>query len=162
MVERIIEKGVQVIALVLAGAFLLAVMLNFANVVGRYVFTEAILGADEIQVFVMIWMTFVGAIVVTWRNQHLRMDVLFCSLPKPVQKSLRLFELVLLAVLAGFVVFQSVRYVGLMIRVGRTSEAASVPMAIPHAAILIGFAAMGLLSLLRLWLTLGRKKGPAE
>ena len=57
-------------------AFILAVMLNFTNVVGRYLFGLSLLGSDEVQVFIMVAMTFLGAAVVTRRNQHLRMDVL--------------------------------------------------------------------------------------
>ena len=37
--------------------------LNFANVVGRYVFDYAFLGAEEAQIYIMVWMAFLGAAV---------------------------------------------------------------------------------------------------
>ncbi|HWI35681.1 MAG TPA: TRAP transporter small permease [Burkholderiales bacterium] len=124
--------------------------LNFVNVVGRYVFSTAILGADEVQVFVMVWMTFAGAAVVTWRNQHLRMDVLFDLLPAKARRWIRLAEVTLLAVMAGFAAVQSVRFAALMVSVDRRSEAANIPMVIPHSAVVLGFALMALLALVKL------------
>jgi TRAP-type C4-dicarboxylate transport system permease small subunit len=148
--DRFIERLARVLTLALALAFVGAVALNFINVVGRYVFATAILGADEVQVFVMVWMTFAGAAVVTWRDQHLRMDVLFDMLPAKVRRGIRLFEAALLAVVAGFVVVQSVRFAALMASIDRRSEAANIPMVIPHSAVVLGFALMALLALVKL------------
>jgi len=71
----------RVIELALALAFIMAVLLNFGNVVGRYLFGVSFLASDEVQVFVMVAMTFLGAVVVTRRNEHLRMDVLVQFMP---------------------------------------------------------------------------------
>ena len=148
--DRFIERLARVLTLALALAFVGAVALNFVNVVGRYVFATAILGADEVQVFVMVWMTFAGAAVVTWREQQLRMDVLFEMLPAKARRWIRLVEAVLLAVIAGFMVTQSVRFTALMFSVDRRSEAANIPMVIPHSAVVLGFSLMALLALVRL------------
>lgn len=151
------------LTLALALAFVGAVALNFVNVVGRYVFATAILGADEVQVFIMVWMTFAGAAVVTWRNQHLRMDVLFDLLPAKARRWIRLVELALLAAMAGFVVVQSVRFAALMVSVDRRSEAASIPMVIPHSALVLGFTLMALLAVVKLArLALGAEEKPID
>jgi TRAP-type C4-dicarboxylate transport system permease small subunit len=148
--DRFIERLARLLTLALALAFVGAVALNFVNVIGRYVFATAILGADEVQVFIMVWMTFAGAAIVTWRNQHLRMDVLFDLLPARARRWIRLVEVVLMAVIAGFVVVQSVRFAALMVSVDRRSEAANLPMVIPHSAVVLGFTLMALLALVRL------------
>ena len=75
---------------ILALAFIFAVCLNFANVVGRYVFGYSISGADEIQIYIMVWMAFLGAAVVAWRREHLRMDVLVKMLPSKGQRILEM------------------------------------------------------------------------
>ena len=111
--------------------FILAVLLNFSNVVGRYLFGLSLLGSDEVQIFIMVGMTFLGAAVVTRRNMHLRMDVLVRFLPKPLQLALRVFEQLLLITLAGFVLAQSFDYAQRMKMIGRTSDMAGVPMWIP-------------------------------
>ena len=76
----------------------------------------------------MIGMTFLGAAVVTRRNLHLRMDVLVRFLPTPVQLVLRVAEQLLLIALACFVLTQSYFYARQMLRLGRTSDMAGVPM----------------------------------
>lgn len=148
MIDRIVDRAAGAIVTVLGLVFIGAVCLNFANVVGRYAFGRAIFGADEVQTYVMVWMAFVGAAAVTWRNAHLRMDVLVANLPARVQAALRVLELVAMIATAGFVVVQSWRYVGQMAVMGRRSDAAEIPMAVPHAAVAVGF---GLVALIALW-----------
>ena len=138
------------IELVLALAFILAVLLNFTNVVGRYLFGISLLGSDELQVFIIVGVTFLGAAVVTRRNQHLRMDVLVQFMPEPLRLALRAIEQLLLIVLAGFVISQSFFYARQMLRIGRTSDMAGVPMWIPHGAVVLGFALVLIVALWRL------------
>ena len=103
MIDQAFDRIARVIEVMLALAFIFAVLLNFANVVGRYLLGLSLLGADEVQIFIMVAMTFLGAAVVTRRNLHLRMDVLVRFLPAPVRMALRIAEQMLLAALAGFV-----------------------------------------------------------
>ena len=110
MIGKAMDRLARVIELVLAFAFIVAVLSNFANVFGRYVFGVSLLGSDEVQVFIMVAMTFLGAAVVTRRNSHLRMDVLVRFMPEPLRFSLRIAEQALLVLLAGFVLSQSYFY----------------------------------------------------
>ena len=64
MIERAIERLADALLTGLGLLVIAAVCLNFANVVGRYVFGQAIFGADEIQTYLMVWMAFLGAVVV--------------------------------------------------------------------------------------------------
>ena len=139
MIDRALDRVARVIELTLALAFIFAVLLNFANVVGRYLLGISLIGSDEVQIFIMVGMTFLGAAVVTRRNLHLRMDVLVRFLPAGVRVALRVAEQVLLAVLAGFVLTQSYFYARQMWRIGRTSDMAGIPMWIPHATVALGF-----------------------
>ena len=140
LVDKILDRAARVIEVALALAFIVAVLLNFANVVGRYLLGISLIGSDEVQVFIMVAMTFLGAAVVTRRNQHLRMDVLVQFMPGAVRLALRIAEQVLLVVLASFVISQSYFYASQMLRIGRTSDMAGVPMWIPHGSVALGFA----------------------
>jgi TRAP-type C4-dicarboxylate transport system permease small subunit len=122
VIDQAFDRIARVIEVTLALAFIFAVLLNFANVVGRYLLGLSLLGADEVQIFIMVAMTFLGAAVVT--------------------------EQVLLAALAGFVLTQSCFYAWQMWRIGRTSDMAGIPMWIPHATVAIGFA---LILVVALW-----------
>jgi TRAP-type C4-dicarboxylate transport system permease small subunit len=158
MIDRTLDRFVRVIELVLALAFIVAVLLNFTNVVGRYLFGLSLLGSDEVQVFVMVAMTFLGAVVVTRRNEHLRMDVLVRFMPEPVRVLLRIAEQVLLILLSGFVLSQSYFYAAQMLRIGRASDMAGVPMWIPHGAVALGFALILLLACWRLATVITRRE----
>ena len=92
MPDKLFERVAWVTERVLALAFLVAVCLNFLNVIGRYLLGYTPSGSDEIQIYIMVWMAFVGAAVVTWRDQHLRMDVLVARLPKNLRLLLRGLE----------------------------------------------------------------------
>ena len=124
---------------VLALAFIFAVCLNFANVIGRYVIGRSISGADEVQIYIMVWMAFLGAAVVASRRQHLRMDVLVQFLPEKIRTGLVVFEVGLVLVLAAFTLVQSVRYTWQMAVLGRMSDVGGIPMWIPHSAVAVGF-----------------------
>jgi len=130
-------------------ALIAAVAFNFVNVVGRYIFGTTFLSADEVQVYIMVYIAFLGAAVATWRRAHLRMDVLAQRLPKSVQRALAGAELALILVLAGLVLYVSTQYVLQMARIDARSNNASIPMWIPHSAIVIGFGLIALLSLLQ-------------
>jgi TRAP-type transport system small permease protein len=150
VLTRILERLTWWIERVLAYAFIAAVALNFINVVGRYGFGTTLLSADELQIFIMVFMTFLGAAVVAWRNQHLRMDVLVNALPGPVRRLIRIAELAVIVILAAFVLWNSSYYAKQMFDIGRVSDMAQVPMWIPHGVAAAGFGLMALIAGLRL------------
>lgn len=150
MVSRILDRLMRWIERGLAYAFIAAVGLNFFNVVGRYGFGVTILSADEIQIFIMVFMAFLGAAVVAWRGQHLRMDVLVNTLPAPLRRLVQIFELAVVAILASFVLWNSTYYAQQMFNFGRVSDMGRVPMWIPHGAVAAGFGLIAFVACLRL------------
>jgi TRAP-type transport system small permease protein len=161
VIDRIFDRAARIIELALALAFIAAVLLNFINVVGRYLFGLSLLGADEVQVFIMVGMTFLGAAVVTRREMHLRMDVLVRFLPSWLQLALKIAEQVLLAALACFVLTQSFFFARQMFRLGRNSDMAGVPMWIPHGTVALGFSLILLIVIWRI-VQLARRKPAAS
>jgi C4-dicarboxylate transporter DctQ subunit len=154
LIERLFERLMRAIEHALALAFIFAVCLNFANVIGRYVLGRTMLGADEVQMAIMVWMTFLGAAAVTWRNIHLRMDILAAALPPRWRTALTGVELVAFGTLAGFALVQSARYVEQMIALDRRSDVAGIPMWMTHSAVAVGFGLMLLMVIYRLAQTL--------
>ncbi len=125
------------------GTLMLAmVTLNFANVIGRHLFGEAVFWAGEIMQLCMVWGVFIGAIAVTFLGRHLRMDLFSSSLKAPWKYLLNatttiVFFLVLLQIsrLSGEVVL-------IMKSLGKVSYAAKYPVWIQHSAVLVGVALM--------------------
>ena len=135
----------------LMGALLLAgVGINFANVVGRYVFGRAVFWAEEVLVFMTIWGVFLGMIAIAHGGAHLTMDLLSSRLTGRARTVVNGFAAGAIVACSGFVMIQSYRIVVLFAQTGQVSVAAGVPKAIAHAALLVGFALTAIAVLVRL------------
>ena len=148
-----IEKGVDALAAaverVLAVALIVGIALNFINVVGRYLGGFTLTGVDEIEIYILIWIAFLGAAIVTWRGEHLRMDVLINACPPVVRTIVAILETGVMLAVAIFVAVQSFRYVERIYALGAVSDIARIPTWIPHSAIFISFGAIALIVVLR-------------
>jgi TRAP-type C4-dicarboxylate transport system permease small subunit len=132
--------GLRVIRAILGVLILAGVALNFANVVGRYVFLAPIIWAEEVLVFIMVWCVMLGATLVTWENQHLRMDAIHHLAPPRVRRWLDVLTTVAALVTGLFVLVQSLRVLLLAAGTGQRSVVADIPMVVPFAAIPLSFA----------------------
>lgn len=131
----------------LIGLLLIAmVALNVANAFGRYVLGWAIPGADELLVFSMVWLVFLGAVLATAGGAHLRFDLLVMFLPRRLECLLDAVRCAIVSALAVFVCLQSWGALAKLGRIGQKSMAMGVPMTMPHAAVFVGFALIALIS----------------
>lgn len=119
---------------------LTAVAINLANVIGRYLFGYALFWAEESMVFIVIWGVFLGMVVFVYRGDFLCMDLFSSRARGALRIALNIVMTASLLVAAGFVVSQSWKVVALFVSTGAVSVAAEIPKAIPHAAVLVGFA----------------------
>ena len=119
-----------------------AVLINLANVVGRYVFSRPIQATDEILVYLFVWCVFLGAVLVSWEGRQLRMDAVSTVLPAPARAVLNALALALFVGMALFVIAQSMSFLARIHEVGLKSVATGLPMVVPHAAIPLGFGLM--------------------
>jgi TRAP-type C4-dicarboxylate transport system permease small subunit len=134
---------------IVGAAIFLAIGINFANIIGRYVFLSPIIWAEEILIFIMIWCVFIGAVLVTWEGRHIKMDLLSVLMPSPLKEIVNLVGAVLFVGVCGFVVVQSWQVTALMNRLDQRSVVAEIPMMIPHLALLLGFSGMLIAVILR-------------
>jgi TRAP-type C4-dicarboxylate transport system permease small subunit len=148
-VERFGDALATWVERVLAVALLVGITLNVLNVIGRYAAGYALNGADEIEIYILIWIAFLGAAVVTWRGMHLRMDVLIAACPPAIRWLAGLFEMAVMLVVSSFVAWQSFKYVERIYALGAVSDIAHIPTWIPHSAIAISFTAIALIVVIR-------------
>ena len=131
-------------ALILGG-----IAINFANVVSRHIFSSAIFWAEEILVFLVIWFVSIAVAAVTYQGAHLKMDLLSARIPSPWKEIVNAAMIVCFTVFCTLVAFQSFEVVSAFNRTGMVSITASVPLVVPHAALLIGFTLMVLAVIFR-------------
>jgi len=142
-IPKVITVGLVTIPqLILGTLILVSIAINFANVIGRYVFQSPIIWAEEIMIYIMIWAVLTGAVLVAWDGSHLKMDFFTLTLPSPWKEILNFLGVTVFLLVCVFVLPQSLRVVELMARFDQRSVIARIPMAIPHAAILLGFFLM--------------------
>ena len=139
--------------------FILVVMLNFASAAGRYAAGTPIVGADEVQVFTMIWLIFLGAAIAAMRRAHLRMDVLTAYLSPQLAWWRHLSEALLMVAACALMVWVSADFTLQIYNMEQKSDAAEIPMWLPHLSVVVGFVGMLLCSFLELKTLLAQRLG---
>ncbi|MDE0213142.1 MAG: TRAP transporter small permease [Deltaproteobacteria bacterium] len=134
----------------IVGALILAgIAVNFANVIGRYVFLQPLIWADETMVYIMVWTVFMGAVLVSFEGQHLKMDFFSIMLPSPWKEVINGIAALSFLAVCVFVIPQTWTVVKLVWNFGQRSVVAEIPTVIPHFALLLGFVLMFLAVALR-------------
>ena len=135
---------------VLGSLIFVGIGINFANVLGRYVFATPIVWAEEVLAYIMIWCVGIGAILVTWEGRHIKMDLIAVRIPRPWSRILNAVVAAGFLLVCVFVIRQSWTVVSMLLQTGQQSMIARLPMGLMHAAILVGFSGMLAALVLRL------------
>lgn len=146
-VARVVLLGVRLLGglLLFASAILIVV-----NAVGRYVFASPILWGEEVLRFGLLWMVFLGAVLVSWDDRHLRMDLLSATLKGRAQLLVKSLSVIVFLGLTLYIAYHSLTPVSLFARTGQVSQIAEIPMVIPHAIIPVSMLLMFLAVLVRI------------
>ena len=150
MIRKIVDGAFLCLERALAVALVVAVLLNFANVVTRYLFSFTMSFADEIELFILVFVTFLGAVVVSWRRVHLRMDVFVSALPATARRIVQGLEAVVTLGLMSYFAYQSFDYTQKMFLLGRRSDIAGLPMWVPNGSLAAGFGLIAVVSFFHL------------
>jgi TRAP-type C4-dicarboxylate transport system permease small subunit len=135
----------------LATATLLAaVTLNIANVIGRYFFSAPIAWAEEVMLFMMVGVVFLGAVAVSREGRHIRMDVVVNLLPSLPRRILEAMSALIEIAVAVTITVLGTPLVVQLYEFDQRSQAAQLPLAIPQALVPLGFALIALVTAFRL------------
>ena len=129
---------------------LIAVALNTANIVGRYVFFRPIASAEEIMLFLLVGTVFLGNAMVGFEGKQLRMDVIVHSLPPGLRRACDVAADLTMIVVCVILIVLSWPAVEMLAEFDQRSEAAEIPMVIPQALVPIGLGLNALLVAVRL------------
>jgi len=86
MSKKYFSKLIQIIDFLSQIMLVLFTIIVFVNVIGRYFFSNTILWTEQISGFLFIWMSFFGLIIVTYRKQHLVVDIFVSRFPNFTKK----------------------------------------------------------------------------
>jgi TRAP-type C4-dicarboxylate transport system permease small subunit len=149
-VARVCEGLVIVCRAIAAIALLCIIAINGANVVARYFFGRAFSWAEELMLFFMILAVFAGAIAVTWRNIHIRIDTFVERGSPGFQRVTRVVATVLSMGVLLTVTVASYQIVSLLYSYDQRTDALNAPMWIPQSFVTIGLAFIAVLMGIRL------------
>jgi TRAP-type C4-dicarboxylate transport system permease small subunit len=148
---RGLVAGIQGLTAVL---MLVAVALNAANIVGRYVFFSPIASAEEIMLFLLVGTVFLGNAVVGFEGKQLRMDVILHALPPAVRRGFDIVaDLTMIAVCVILIVL-AWPAVSMLAEFDQRSQSAEIPLVIPQALVPIGLGLNAFLVAVRLVVSL--------
>ena len=151
ILTRGLVAGIQGLTAVL---MLVAVALNAANIVGRYVFFSPIASAEEIMLFLLVGTVFLGNAVVGFEGKQLRMDVILHALPPAVRRG---FDIVAdLSMIAVCVILIVLAWpaASMLAEFDQRSQSAEIPLVIPQALVPIGLGLNAFLVAVRLVVSL--------
>jgi C4-dicarboxylate transporter DctQ subunit len=139
----------KVVSWLVALLLVVAVAINFSNVVGRYFFSQPLAWAEEALGFLQIGFVVIGAALVTRANAHLRMDAVEHLLRASIRRWLDVAAGILTIAVALVVAGMSWRIASGMAANDTRSVVLEIPLAIPYSAFIVGFALIALFALVR-------------
>jgi TRAP-type C4-dicarboxylate transport system permease small subunit len=106
--------------------------------------------------FLMILGVFSGAVAVTWRNIHIRIDTLVERLPPAIRGVVTVLASIASITIMAIVVVASSRLVALLQEMDQRSDALQAPSWIPQSFVTVGLTLMALMVAARLFTSLRR------
>lgn len=145
--DRVLTQVENVLA---AGALAAATLLAVAGVILRYLFSYVIFWGEELTIYLIIFSTFIGAVVTLRHNEHVNVDIL----PALLRRARRGF-----AILAGLLTIAYCAIIGFYawamvfapIARNTTTAALHVPLWMVQFVLPIGLTLMLLRSVEMLW-----------
>ena len=132
---RAVEKVLNIIA----GLMLLAMMfLGAADVIGRYVFNNPIMGALEVSQLLMGGVVFLAWGYTLSKRAHVTVDILLIMYPKRIQVILHAVMMFVTLVLFSIVVWQSAAMAISDWQAGKLVRTIFIPLAPFKAMVLLG------------------------
>jgi TRAP-type C4-dicarboxylate transport system permease small subunit len=137
---RIARVAASVARVLLGMVLIVMVAINVINAICRYVFGIVFPGADEILVFMMIWLVMLGLILVSAERRNIALDFLATRVGPRTRLVLSVIQHLAMTLACAFATVQCWLFVSRVARIGQTSMALGIPMAIPHFALVVGMA----------------------
>ena len=150
---------IRALRFVIGTLMIVAVLINFANVLGRYVFLKPFVWAEETMQFMHIWAVLLGAAVLTSRGTHLKMDAVYILASPRLRRVLDVFTNLLGVAVSLYVIFYSSQMIQMLTATGQRSVIGRIPMNLMYSAIPLGFGC-GVLLLLIWFFRLVRGEAP--
>ncbi len=147
--EQVGDAISRTCTVIAATSLAIIVCINAANVFFRYFFLSPFTWAEELMLFLMILTVFTGAAAVTWRQEHIRIEIFLTKLGQRAQQLAIIASGVVALIALGTVIVTGWKVVNMLYRFDQRSEALEFPMWIAQSSIPAGLGLIIFLFLLR-------------
>ncbi|WP_273729096.1 TRAP transporter small permease [Brucella gallinifaecis] len=144
VLQQISDWGFKALEAFLALILATMVTLVFANVVMRYGFDTGITITDEVSRMMFVWISFVGAVVVARRREHLGVDILTARLTGVAAIVCRVLTNIIIIACCCFLVAGA--YDQTLTNMANNAPVSGIPMGVVYAAPLIAGMMIGLIA----------------
>jgi TRAP-type C4-dicarboxylate transport system permease small subunit len=148
------KRLVGIVHAISAALLVVAVVINCANVIGRYAFSYPFASAEEVMLFLLVGIVFFGNSVVAFQGRQIRMDILVQAMPLKIRRWLDIVADVAAIVMSGILIVLGWPAISMLAEFDQRSQAADFPLVVPQSAIPIGFALTILFLCLRVIISL--------
>jgi C4-dicarboxylate transporter DctQ subunit len=133
------------------GALAFSSLLLFANVFLRYLFLAPISWAEELTLYLMAWIVFVGSSVAIRTRGHIAIDLLPLALSIPARRRLALAIAFMMLVFLAVFFFYSAEHTFRVRSVNQVMPVMQLPMWLAYLAMPVGSALMFLRASQLMW-----------
>ncbi len=150
--ENILKRYCSALNVVLCVVLIAMTAMVFGNVVLRYVFNSGISVSEELSRWLLVWLTFVGAVIALNDGGHLGTEVVMSRLPNPLKRVAMVVGLLMMLYATWLLLAGSLTQTEINMRV--MGSASGIPVGVMHAAGVF-FGGSGIVILLhKLWVAL--------
>lgn len=140
------NKGLSILANldIAVAAVILAVLivLTFAGVILRYIFNAPFTWLEEVQTSCMVWIVFAGAGAAFRMGNHVAIEMIVDMMPEKMQKAMGWIISVIVVIVIGFLFRQSIGFIQVFLRSGRSTSMLKIPYAWVYGISIISYIDM--------------------
>lgn len=139
----------------------LLLCLTFVNVIMRYIMRSPITWAEELQMFMFLWIVYLAAGAAFRHSSHVVIEIIVDALPKGPKRIAEIIGFVLSLIVLCYLAIQGNAYYMQMVSTGKISTLLRIPYKYAYAVIPIGNVLM-IVSLIYFYVNLLFLKGKEE
>ncbi len=143
---------------VICSAILIMLVNSTSNAIGRYFFNKGLFFAEELNQFLIVWVTFVGFAYAVRKGRNIRMTAVYDSMGHRAKKATTILIAISTSILMFYLAYQAFFYVLGLQSINRLSPALQFPVYIVYSIIPVGLSMAGIQYLIRFFMNLTHKE----
>jgi len=119
-------------------------LVSIAAVIMRFIFNDALTIADELNMILIVVVTFAGLSYAARNGRHIRMSAIYDAMPIQIRKVMMISMSLITAIFMFVLSYYSFQYIHSVFESGRVLPALNIPAFIIYLWVPIGFGVTGL------------------